>query len=70
MIEADTLNNLILTSYFYHQAKNVFLLRPNENKTIHNLYNETSERIKIIRILIKNKIDFLEEKNGDIRIVK
>lgn len=64
-----TKENLILTSYFFHKDDNSFLLRPKEEKSTHYVYNETSEQIKIVRTLQKNKINFQELENGNIKIV-
>lgn len=69
MEDVSPYNNLILSSYFFHQDKNIFLLKPKEDKSTHDLYNETSEKIKIVRVLTKNDIEFEEEENGDIKIV-
>lgn len=67
----DELNheNLILTSYFFHKDENIFLLKPKEDKSMNDTYNETSEKIKIIRTLRSNEIKFKEQENGDIKIV-
>ncbi|PLY05534.1 MAG: hypothetical protein C0625_13170 [Arcobacter sp.] len=69
MKDITTHENLILTSYFFHKNANTFLLRPKKEKSTHDIYNETSEQIKIVRILQNNGIIFLEEENGDIKIV-
>lgn len=61
--------NIILSSYFFHKGNNTFLLKPKENKSTHDLYNETSEKIKIVRILKENEIEFQELETGDIKIV-
>jgi hypothetical protein len=69
MEDIITKENLILTSYFFHKDDNSFLLKPKEEKSTHDTYNETSEKIKIVRTLQNNEINFQEQENGDIKIV-
>ncbi len=69
MQEITTHKNLILTSYFFSQNDNTFLLKAKEDKSTHDIYKETSEKIKIIRTLQNNEINFQEQENGDIKIL-
>jgi len=69
MKDVTTHENLILPSYFFHKDDNNFLLKAKEEKSTHDTYNETSEKIKIVRTLQNNEMNFQELENGDIKIV-
>lgn len=69
MYDSKSLKNLILTSYFFNKENNIFLLKPNKKKSVHDSYNETAEKIQIVRTLNQQEIEFEELNNGDIKIV-
>ncbi len=66
MIVEQVVNELNLKTYEYDVAQNSFVHMEEQN--IKNVYDFTSEIIKLVRYLDFNHIDFEEDLNGNIKL--